>query len=288
MVNEKGYGYRTRPRNCSSADSWRSLGSPRPRGVICSTRCGDSAGTSCISSVTASLIRQRTRGPSRWRTTTDVRSAFQRRTWVVSWAITTRFGLFSSMPVKVLVEANTTPSSSTAATLVRRGVAAVVAMQYEITDAASIEFSRSFYDAVADGLPVDVAVADARKSVSVAIANTLEWGTPVLFMRSRDGKLFRFRRRAANPIVEIAAAVVGLANDAATGLESNVVSEGMPPEPAGKVVGRLASAPMSTRRSRWTSARWKMAAVVVAALLVATSLFVLVSPASGALTGSTD
>src|SRR3954452_762768 len=178
--------------------------------------------------------------------------------------------------------------SSTAATLVRRGVAAVVAMQYEITDAAAIEFSRSFYDAVADGLPVDVAVADARKSVSVAIANTLEWGTPVLFMRSRDGKLFRFRRRAANPIVEIAAAVVGLANDAATGLESNVASEGMPPEPAGKVVGRLASAPMSTRRSRWTSARWKMAAVVVAALLVATSLFVLVSPASGALTGSTD
>jgi hypothetical protein len=84
--------------------------------------------------------------------------------------------------------------SSTAATLVRRGTPAVVAMQYEITDQAAIEFSRSFYEAIADGLPVDHAMAESRKSVSVAINNTLEWGTPVLFMRSSDGALFRIRR----------------------------------------------------------------------------------------------
>jgi hypothetical protein len=84
--------------------------------------------------------------------------------------------------------------SSTAATLVRRGTPAVVAMQYEITDRAAIEFSRSFYEAITDGLPVDRAMSESRKAVSVAINNTLEWGTPVLFMRSADGVLFKLRR----------------------------------------------------------------------------------------------
>ena len=81
--------------------------------------------------------------------------------------------------------------SSTAAVLVRRGTPAVVAMQYEITDDAAIEFSRSFYEAIADGLPVDTAVSEARKGIATAVADTLEWGTPVLFMRAPDGVLFR-------------------------------------------------------------------------------------------------
>ncbi|BCL79097.1 CHAT domain-containing protein [Ktedonobacteria bacterium brp13] len=80
--------------------------------------------------------------------------------------------------------------SSTATMLVRRGIPAVLAMQYEITDQAAIEFSRTFYEALADGLPVDAAVCDARKSVSVGIENTIEWGTPVLYLRSPDGVLF--------------------------------------------------------------------------------------------------
>lgn len=84
--------------------------------------------------------------------------------------------------------------SSTAATLVQRGTPAVVAMQYEITDDAAKEFSRSFYEAVAASLPVDVAMAEARKTVAHEITNSLEWGTPVLFMRSPDGVLFRVRR----------------------------------------------------------------------------------------------
>src|SRR5215218_484995 len=80
--------------------------------------------------------------------------------------------------------------SSTAATLVRWGVPAVVAMQYEITDEAAIAFAQDFYDAVADGLPVDAAVAEARSAVSYSLDNTLEWGTPVLYMRSPDGRIF--------------------------------------------------------------------------------------------------
>jgi len=78
--------------------------------------------------------------------------------------------------------------SSTAATLVRRGVPAVVAMQYEITDKAAIEFSRDFYEALADSLPVDAAVTEARAAVSMD--SVLEWGTPVLYMHSPDGRVF--------------------------------------------------------------------------------------------------
>jgi tetratricopeptide (TPR) repeat protein len=78
--------------------------------------------------------------------------------------------------------------SSTAATLVRRGVPAVVAMQYEVTDGAAIEFSRDFYEALADSLPVDAAVTEARAAVSMD--SILEWGIPVLYMHSPDGRVF--------------------------------------------------------------------------------------------------
>jgi hypothetical protein len=80
--------------------------------------------------------------------------------------------------------------SSTAATLIRRGIPAVLAMQYEISDRAAIEFTQTFYEAIADGTPVDAAVADARKAIGLAVANSLEWGTPVLYMCTVDGRLF--------------------------------------------------------------------------------------------------
>ncbi|HLF03376.1 MAG TPA: SUMF1/EgtB/PvdO family nonheme iron enzyme, partial [Anaerolineales bacterium] len=86
--------------------------------------------------------------------------------------------------------------SSTASILVSRNIPAVVAMQSEITDRAAIEFARTFYDALAEGWPVDTAVGEARKSIRVAIANTVEWGTPVLYMRSVDGKLFDIQAQA--------------------------------------------------------------------------------------------
>jgi hypothetical protein len=87
--------------------------------------------------------------------------------------------------------------SSTASILVRRGIPAVLAMQYEITDRAAIEFARAFYGALADGLPVDAAVAEARVAVSLGMTNTVEWGTPVLYMHSPDGVLFQVQEVAS-------------------------------------------------------------------------------------------
>jgi hypothetical protein len=81
--------------------------------------------------------------------------------------------------------------SSVGAALVRRGVPAVLAMQHEISDAAAVEFSRTFYECVAEGVPIDTAATEARKAVSLHVSNGAEWGTPVLFMRSPDGVLFK-------------------------------------------------------------------------------------------------
>jgi Cdc48 subfamily AAA family protein/CHAT domain-containing protein/ClpA/ClpB-like protein len=89
--------------------------------------------------------------------------------------------------------------SSTAATLVRRGIPAVLAMQNSISDWAAIEFSQSFYEALAEGMPVDATVTEARKAMSMALPNSLEWGTPVLFMRSSDGILFHLKQSQIKP-----------------------------------------------------------------------------------------
>lgn len=89
--------------------------------------------------------------------------------------------------------------SSTAASLVRRGTPAVVAMQYPISDVAAIEFARTFYEALAAMLPIDTAVAEARKAISFTNVATTEWGVPVLFMRSPDGVIFTRPESASAP-----------------------------------------------------------------------------------------
>ena len=65
--------------------------------------------------------------------------------------------------------------------------------------------ARSFYEALADKLPVDAAVAEARKAMSLEVTNTVEWGTPVLYMRSPDGMLFHVEeRRPTAEVVRVA------------------------------------------------------------------------------------
>lgn len=79
--------------------------------------------------------------------------------------------------------------SSTAAKLMREGVPAVVAMQYEITDPAALAFACSFYEAIARGQQVDVAVTHAREQVKMTL-HSLEWATPVLFLASEEASVF--------------------------------------------------------------------------------------------------
>ncbi len=80
------------------------------------------------------------------------------------------------------------PLAGAAQSLLRRGLPAVIAMQFEITDQAAIAFSSEFYSALADGYPVEAALAEARKAIHSQ--NTIEWATPVYYSRIPDGKVF--------------------------------------------------------------------------------------------------
>lgn len=84
------------------------------------------------------------------------------------------------------------PFAGVAQRLVQQGAPAVLAMQFRVTDAAAIALSQTFYQALADGLPADTALSQARKAIAAA-GNPWEWATPVLFSRAEDNRLFDLR-----------------------------------------------------------------------------------------------
>lgn len=79
--------------------------------------------------------------------------------------------------------------SGTAAALVRSGISAVAAMQFTVSDPAAIAFSAGFYTAIAHGHSVDDAVRSGRISI-LGRPHTLEWVTPVLYVRGDSSRLF--------------------------------------------------------------------------------------------------
>ncbi|MFD4422489.1 CHAT domain-containing protein [Agromyces sp. NPDC058484] len=80
--------------------------------------------------------------------------------------------------------------SGTAGALAHSGIHAVAAMQFEISDRAAIEFSRGFYTALAHGRRIDDAVRSGRIEILGLGQGTLEWVTPVLYLRGDDTRLF--------------------------------------------------------------------------------------------------
>jgi hypothetical protein len=74
--------------------------------------------------------------------------------------------------------------------LMQIGIQALIAMQYPITNAAAIAFSNGFYRELGNGREIDDAAQIGRWRMTVDDARALEtrvFGTPVLYMRSRDG-----------------------------------------------------------------------------------------------------
>lgn len=84
----------------------------------------------------------------------------------------------------------TDPFAGMAQGLVLANLPAVIAMQFKITDKGAIKFAGELYNAIANNLPIDNALAEARKAMFFA-RNPTEWGTPVLFMRGDDGRIFQ-------------------------------------------------------------------------------------------------
>ena len=75
--------------------------------------------------------------------------------------------------------------------LVKIGIPAVIAMQFSIPDNSAIEFSRVFYNTLAETFQVDRAVSEARRQIFINLeTGRIDWGIPVLFMRKDDGVIF--------------------------------------------------------------------------------------------------
>lgn len=88
--------------------------------------------------------------------------------------------------------------SGTAAALVHSGISAVAAMQFSVSDRAAVAFPRGFYSALAAGRGVDEAVRSGRVSI-LGAPNSLEWVTPVLYLRGDATRLFTLTSRLIPP-----------------------------------------------------------------------------------------
>ena len=80
---------------------------------------------------------------------------------------------------------------------------AVLAMQFPISDGAATDMSEGFYRALASNSPVDGAITTARQFIQVR--PSIEFGIPVLYMRSADGKIFDVDNPKAKPAGAVAA-----------------------------------------------------------------------------------
>jgi CHASE2 domain-containing sensor protein len=126
-----------------------------------------------------------------------------------------RFGsLFRNHPTMKLVVLNSCqgaevsssqPLLGMAPELVKRGIPAVVAMQYPIPDKAAILFAREFYRCLFKGPErgrVEPAISHARNRLAAEFPGHRVVATPVLFMRAPEGVLFDLltgRRLADTP-----------------------------------------------------------------------------------------
>lgn len=72
------------------------------------------------------------------------------------------------------------------------GVPAVVAMQDVVRDDLAAHFAREFYQALADGGPLEACVAEGRKAVFADLdADSTDWAIPTLFSNAREGLLWK-------------------------------------------------------------------------------------------------
>jgi hypothetical protein len=91
------------------------------------------------------------------------------------------------------------PFAGVATSLVQRQIPAVIAMQFAITDRMAAVFSKWLYESLAAGLPVDQALSQARLAMFTK-RRGIEWGTPVLFMRVQDGRIFEVPEAPPPPL----------------------------------------------------------------------------------------
>jgi CHAT domain-containing protein len=78
--------------------------------------------------------------------------------------------------------------SSVAEELIRCGVPAVIAMQFEISDNMGIEFGNTFYSYLLENISIQSALAHTRRELKARSYD--EWIAPALYMRGVNGEIF--------------------------------------------------------------------------------------------------
>ena len=81
------------------------------------------------------------------------------------------------------------PVGDVAAKIAAGGMPAIVVIPSTLADNAAQDFASEFYSALAEGQPIEVAMATARREMARHF-NTLDWARPVLYLRSATGILF--------------------------------------------------------------------------------------------------
>jgi WD40 repeat protein len=130
---------------------------------------------------------------------TTGRLAFEDATGDVEYVSAPQLGvLLNRSSVRLIVldacqsaQLATQPLRSVAPVLIHAQVPAVIAMQQSITDEAARSFATEFYQALAEGFPIDACVTEGRKAVMSATGlGRADWGIPVAYTRAPDGVLF--------------------------------------------------------------------------------------------------
>ncbi len=74
-----------------------------------------------------------------------------------------------------------------ARTLLKKGIPAVLSMQYSVLDTSATDFAGKFYHSLASGKPIEVALSNARTALYVGDnRNRVDFATPVLFLNDPD------------------------------------------------------------------------------------------------------
>ncbi|MCP4664116.1 MAG: CHAT domain-containing protein [bacterium] len=89
------------------------------------------------------------------------------------------------------VQPGADPFSGLGPGLVRRGIPALIAMRRAISVDAAAQFAEHLYRNLARSGRLDEAANEARQQLYLADPESLEWGTPALFMRLQDAQLWR-------------------------------------------------------------------------------------------------
>ena len=80
------------------------------------------------------------------------------------------------------------------------GIPAVIGMQVSVLDEVAAQFSRDFYEALADNRPVDAALVDARRlqrgKRKGRLRHNADMGIPVCYLRSLNGQILEVEKPA--------------------------------------------------------------------------------------------